>query len=107
MGDLVTGDYEMLRDGLQLTYQMQMVDRSAADFATNQALGAHYRGIFEQGNIGMLYMGTWYIQALLHDAAQGLHNVRWGIAPAPVGRPAPRHYRQRDARGDQLQDGKA
>jgi ABC-type sugar transport system, periplasmic component len=83
MGDLVTGDYEMLRDGLQLAYQMQMVDRSAADFATNQAMGAHYRGIFEQGNIGMLYMGTWYIQALLHDAAQGLHNVRWGIARLP------------------------
>ena len=83
MGDLVEGPYEMLRDGLELAYQIQMVDKSAADYATNKAMGAHYRGLFEQGNIGMLYMGTWYMQALLHDAEQGLHNVNWGIARLP------------------------
>lgn len=82
-GDLVEGKYEMLRDGLELAYQIQMVDRSAADYATNQSMGAHYRGIFQQGNIGMLYMGTWFIQALIHDAQQGLHDVNWGIARLP------------------------
>lgn len=83
LGDLVEGDYEMLRDGLELAYQIQMVDKSAADYATNQAMGAHYRGIFEQGNIGMVYMGTWFIQALIHDAMQGLHDVEWGIVRLP------------------------
>ncbi|HBG00972.1 MAG TPA: ABC transporter substrate-binding protein, partial [Firmicutes bacterium] len=57
MGDLVEGPYEMLKDGLELAHQIQLVDKSAADYATNRAMGAHYRGLFEQGNIGMLYMG--------------------------------------------------
>ena len=83
MGDLVEGPYSMLEDGLNLAYQIQMVDKSAADYATNRAMGAHYRGLFEQGNIGMLYMGTWYMQALLHDKAQDLHDVNWGIVRLP------------------------
>lgn len=82
-GDLVEGDYSMLKDGLELAYQLQLVDKSAADYATNQSMGSHYRGIFERGNVGMLYMGTWYIQALIYDAGQGLHNVNWGIARMP------------------------
>src|SRR5690625_2427242 len=48
-GDLVEGDYSMLKDGLELAYRMQMVDRTAADYAANQSMGAHYRGIFQQG----------------------------------------------------------
>jgi len=82
-GNLVEGDYEMLRDGLDLAYQMQMVDKSAADYATNRSMGAHYRGLFEQGNIGMVYMGTWFMQMLIHDALEGRHNVNWGIVRMP------------------------
>ena len=83
MGDLVEGPYEMLKDGLEMARRIQLVDKSAADYATNRAMGAHYRGLFEQGNIGMLYMGTWYMQALLLDEQEGLHNVNWGIARLP------------------------
>ncbi|HHT48529.1 MAG TPA: sugar ABC transporter substrate-binding protein [Firmicutes bacterium] len=83
IGDLVEGPYSMLKDGLELAYQIQTVDKSAADYATNRSMGAHYRGLFEQGNIGMLYMGTWYMQALVHDAKEGLHNVNWGIVRIP------------------------
>ncbi len=82
-GDLVEGEYSMLKDGLELAYQVQLVDKSAADYATNQSMGSHYRGIFERGNVGMLYMGTWYIQALVYDAMQGLHDVNWGIVRMP------------------------
>ena len=83
MGDVVEGPYEMLKDGLEMARRIQLVDKSAADYATNRAMGAHYRGLFEQGNIGMLYMGTWYMQALLLDEQEGLHNVNWGIARLP------------------------
>lgn len=83
IADLVEGPYSMLKDGLELAYQIQMVDKSAADYATNRSMSAHYRGLFEQGNIGMLYMGTWYMQALIQDAKEGLHNVNWGIARLP------------------------
>lgn len=82
-GDLVEGDYSMLKDGLELNYQIQMVDKSATDFATNTALGAHYRGLFEQGNIGMMYQGTWVMQQLLYDAEQGLHDINWGMVQLP------------------------
>ena len=82
-GDLVEGSYEMLRDGLELAYNIQMVDKSAADYAANRSMGAHYRGLFEQGNIGMLYMGTWFMQALIQDAKDGRHDVQWGIVRMP------------------------
>jgi len=82
-GDLVDGDYSMLKDGLELAYQMQMVDKSAADFATNKSMGAHYRGLFAQGNIGMMYMGTWSMQQILQDAEAGLHDMNWGMARLP------------------------
>ena len=41
IGNLVEGPYEMLRDGLGWLIN-QMVDKSAADYATNRAMGAHY-----------------------------------------------------------------
>lgn len=83
-GNLVEGNYSMLKDGLDLLVDIQMNDKSAADYATNKSMGAHYKGINEQGKVGMLYMGTWHIGQLVKDKKDGLHNINWGIAQMPT-----------------------
>jgi multiple sugar transport system substrate-binding protein len=83
-GNMVEGSYSMLKDGLELLCDIQLKDKSAADYATNKSMGAHYRGIFEKGNVGMLYMGTWFINALVKDKQDGKHNINWGIVQMPV-----------------------
>lgn len=83
-GDLVEGDYSMLKDGLELLNGIQLEDKSAADYATNKSMGAHYRGIFESGKIGMLYMGTWFANALVTDKNAGKHNVNWSVVQIPT-----------------------
>jgi len=91
MGDLVEGPYEMLKDGLELAHQIQLVDKSAADYATNRAMGAHYRGLFEQGNIGMLYMG--YASSAPRRRTRSTQR-ELGYCPSPaMGRSAPCHNR--------------
>ena len=84
-GDLITGPYSMLKDGVELLKNMQLVDKSAIDYATNRSMGTgSSAGYFEKGDSAMTFTGTFFMNTLLADKKDGKHNVRWGIAPLPV-----------------------
>lgn len=76
---LLDGDYDFLRPAYELALAMQNEDKSVMSFAEIRTSNTHYRGLFESGRVGMLWMGTWFIGSLLSDE----HDVRWGIAKSP------------------------
>jgi multiple sugar transport system substrate-binding protein len=76
---LIDGDYEFLRPAYEMALTMQNVDKSVMSFAEIRTSNTHYRGFFETGKVGMLWMGTWLIGSLLSDE----HDVNWGIASSP------------------------
>ena len=82
-GNIVEGDYSIFRDGFQFLYDIQTKDKSAQDYATNKSLSAHYRGLFEQGIIGMAPMGTWFTGMLITDKKDGKHNINWDVVKLP------------------------
>lgn len=86
MGDLVSGDYVMLKDGLELLKGIQLEDKSAQDYATNKSMGSHYAGMMEKGNVGMLYMGTWQMSQFAKMKSQGISDEQynWSVAPMPT-----------------------
>lgn len=77
-------DYKQFKDGFKLLYDMQNVDKSAADYATNVSIGAHYRGAFEKGNVGMIFMGTWVMQMLADDKKAKKFDFDWEMVPIPI-----------------------
>src|SRR5690554_2933943 len=76
---LLDGDYSFLKLAYELVLKMQNEDKSIMSLADIQTSNTHYRGLFETGRVGMLWMVTWFIGSLLHDE----HDVNWGIAKAP------------------------
>jgi multiple sugar transport system substrate-binding protein len=82
-GDIVTADYSELKRAFQLITDIQLVDGSAQDFATNKALGSHYTGMFWSGNVAMFYMGTWNLGQNVNAMKEGNLTFDWGIAQVP------------------------
>ena len=76
---LIDGDYSFLKPAYEMVLTMQNVDKSIMSFAEIRTSNTHYRGLFETGRVGMLWMGTWLIGSLLVDE----HDVNWGIARSP------------------------
>lgn len=76
---LVDGEYSFLKPAYELVLGMQNEDKSIMSLAEIRTSNTHYRGLFETGKVGMLYMGTWFIGSLLTDK----HDVNWGIAKGP------------------------
>jgi multiple sugar transport system substrate-binding protein len=82
-GDICTADYSQLRRAFQLISDIQLVDHSAQDYATNRALGSHYTGMFWSGNVAMFYMGTWNLGQNVNAIREGNMDFDWGIAQVP------------------------
>lgn len=82
--NIIDVDYNTFKEGFQFLYDMQNVDKSAADYATNVSTGAHYKGAFEKGNIGMMYMGTWAMQMFMQDKKDKKFDFNWEMAVLPV-----------------------
>jgi multiple sugar transport system substrate-binding protein len=82
-GNIVTADYSQLKRAFQLITDIQLVDKSAQDFATNKALGSHYTGMFWSGNVAMFYMGTWNLGQNVNAMRNGQLNFDWAIAQVP------------------------
>lgn len=75
-------EIDRLRPGLELFRQIQLVDHSAVDYATNKSLQVDQR-YFEKGNTGMFINGSWFINYLIHDQNAGKFDFDWGITKAP------------------------
>jgi multiple sugar transport system substrate-binding protein len=82
-GNIVTADYRQLKRAFQLITDIQLVDKSAQDYATNKALGSHYTGMFWSGKVAMFYMGTWNLGQNVNAMREGKLDFNWGIAQVP------------------------
>lgn len=80
---LIEGKYAFLKPAYSLFLKMQNEDKSIMNMAEIKTTSTHYRAFFESGKVGMVYMGSWYIGALLSDKKAGRHNVNWDVAKAP------------------------
>ncbi|MEC9490151.1 MAG: sugar ABC transporter substrate-binding protein [Halanaerobiales bacterium] len=76
-------EYDFLKPGYELYLKMQYEDESVMPYGEATTSSAHYRTQFESGKVGMMYIGTWTIGALISDEEAGRHNVNWGIAKSP------------------------
>lgn len=76
-------NYDFLRPGYELYLKMQYEDKSVMSYGEATTSSAHYRTQFESGRVGMMYIGTWTIGALISDHKAGRHDVNWGIVKSP------------------------
>lgn len=80
---LVDGKYDFLKPAYEIFLRMQNEDKSIMNLAEIKTTNTHYRAFFESGKVGMLYMGSWYIGAIISDKKAGKHDINWGIVKAP------------------------
>jgi multiple sugar transport system substrate-binding protein len=81
--NLIQGKYGFLKPAYNLFLKMQNEDKSIMNLGEIKTTSTHYRAFFESGKVGMCYMGSWYIGALLDDKKAGKHNINWGVVKAP------------------------
>ncbi len=84
MGNLLTGDLEMMRPALELQMRMTTETRSAMDWATIKSQGSSERAVFGQDRTALHFNGTWFINQLIVDEGAGRHNVDWDMVRLPT-----------------------
>lgn len=79
---LIDPSYDYLADYYDRAVRMQD-EKAQMDFGTAKSTKVTYASQFEGGKAGMMYMGTWFMGALLADKAAGKTDVDWGITAIP------------------------
>lgn len=80
---IVSDDYSFMKPYYERALKMQNDDKSAMDFATLKTSNIHYSGPFLNGQVGMMPMGTWFMNTIILKKAQGESDINWGIATLP------------------------
>jgi len=62
---------------------MMFEDKTAQDWATLKSVSAD-QTYFIKGNSGMMINGTWFMNLIATEIANGRTNMRWGAVRAPV-----------------------
>ena len=88
---LLEGPYDYLIPYYEMALRQQG-DHICQDYTTLRIQNIGYQGAFEEGKVGMMNMGTWYIMTLMNNIASGQSKglSQWGIVkyPHPDGVPA-------------------
>jgi multiple sugar transport system substrate-binding protein len=53
------------------------------DYGELRAGNIHYSGPFENGQVAMIPMGSWFIGRLVADQNTGVYDFNWGVAAYP------------------------
>ncbi|BAO06579.1 MULTISPECIES: ABC transporter substrate-binding protein [Enterococcus] len=80
--NLVEPDYGFLGEYYDRVLRMQE-DQAQMDFGTAKSTNVTYQSQFENSKAGMMYMGSWYMGALLTNIDAGTTDVEWGISQMP------------------------
>jgi len=80
--NLVEPDYGFLGEYYDRVLRMQE-DQVQMDFGTAKSTNVTYQSQFENSKAGMMYMGSWYMGALLTNIDAGTTDVEWGISQMP------------------------
>ncbi|WP_321384155.1 sugar ABC transporter substrate-binding protein [uncultured Enterococcus sp.] len=81
-GNLLDPDYAYMADYYDRALRMQDA-KAQMDFGTAKSTKVTYQSQFENSKTAMMYMGTWYMGALLTNKDEGKTDVEWGIAQIP------------------------
>jgi len=87
---IITTDYSFMKPYYQLVLGLQK-DKTIMDFASLKVGNIHYSGLFYNGQIAMLPMGSWFIGTLISKTKDGTNTQKnWAIVkyPHPKGVPA-------------------
>ena len=72
-----------LADYYDIFLKMQNEDKSIMDYGTLKAGNIHYSGVFYNQQCAMVTMGTWFVNNLLEQKANGTIDFNWGICSLP------------------------
>jgi multiple sugar transport system substrate-binding protein len=86
---IISDDYSFMAPMYDMVTSMQE-DGIIMDYGELRAGNIHYSGPFENGQVAMLPMGSWFIGRLISDQKAGTFDFNWGVAsyPHPEGVPA-------------------
>lgn len=86
---IIADDYNFMAPMYNMVTGLQS-DGAIMDYGELRAGNIHYSGVFENGQVAMLPMGSWFIATLIAAENDGLFDFGWGVAayPHPEGVPA-------------------
>ncbi|MEP7285006.1 MAG: sugar ABC transporter substrate-binding protein [Chloroflexota bacterium] len=79
---VITNDYSFMQPLYDMVTKMQ-ADHIIMDYGELKTGKIHYSGPFENGQVAMLPMGSWFIGTMISAENAGKVNFKWGIATYP------------------------
>lgn len=80
---IVAKDYSFMKSYYERALRMQNEAKSVMDYATLKTSNIHYSGPFYNEQVGMLPMGSWFMNGIINTKNKGETNVNWGVARLP------------------------
>lgn len=81
--DLLSGNYDFLKPYYDTVIGMQNEDKTTMDYSTIVASNIHYSGPFYNGQVAMMPMGSWFINNMIENLANGTTTANYDVAPLP------------------------
>jgi multiple sugar transport system substrate-binding protein len=82
LNTIISDDYSFMAPMYEMVTSLQ-ADGIIMDYGELRAGNIHYSGVFENGQVGMLPMGSWFIGTLIAAERDGLFDFNWGVASYP------------------------
>ncbi|MBI5960336.1 MAG: sugar ABC transporter substrate-binding protein [Chloroflexi bacterium] len=82
LNTIISDDYSFMAPMYDMVTGMQK-DGIIMDYGELRAGNIHYSGPFENGQVAMLPMGSWFIGRLVGDQAKDVFDFDWGVAKYP------------------------
>ena len=76
-------DYSFFKPYYEMVLRMQNDDKTCMDYGTVKTANLHYSGVFSDGSVAMMPMGTWFAATMIDKINKGESSVNWGIATLP------------------------
>lgn len=76
-------DLSFFKPYYEMALRMQNDDKTCMDYGTAKTANLHYSGVFADGSVAMMPMGTWFAATMIGKVNAGESSVNWGIATLP------------------------
>lgn len=76
-------DYSFFKPYYEMALRMQNDDKTCMDYGTVKTANLHYSGVFSDGSVALMPMGTWFAATMIDKINKGESSVNWGIATLP------------------------
>lgn len=80
--NLIEPSYDFFKPYYERTLDLQQ-SKAIMDYGTAKSTQVTYASQFNGEKAAMMYMGTWFMAAIIQEKEAGTSNVDWSIAPIP------------------------